>query len=260
MEKIIVQVRNVAIGEGQPKICIPLTGKTEGEIRSSLRAVLKSRPDLIEWRADDFRQVHDEESVLNMLSEIRSAAGDIPILFTVRTKKEGGHASFDADEYVTLNRAVCRSGDADMIDCELFSGEETAAEVIANAHEYDVRVVLSNHDFQKTPGRDELVGRMCRMQELGGDILKIAVMPASREDVLTLLEATSVMYGTYAVQPLITVSMSPAGVISRICGESFGSAVTFASAAEPSAPGQLDAAVLRKILEEIHRNIKSESV
>ncbi len=250
-----VQVRDTVIGEGQPKICIPVTGKTEKEIITSLGNVMKSRPDLIEWRADYFEKIHDEECVLQVLSEIREEIKNIPLLFTVRTKNEGGNVTLDKDDYVILCRAVCRSGDADMIDCELFLGDETVSEVIANAHEYDVRVVLSNHDFHATPERGEIVKRMCRMQELGGDILKVAVMPESAKDVLTLLEASSYMYETYAVQPLIAVSMSSKGVISRLCGETFGSAVTFGSAGKASAPGQMDALELRKILEQLHRNI-----
>lgn len=92
-----------------------------------------------------------------------------------------------------------------------------------------VRVVLSNHDFEKTPLKDELIRRLCRMQELGADLLKIAVMPRCRSDVLLLLQATEEMLSQHARKPLITMSMGDLGMVTRICGGFFGSAVTFGS-------------------------------
>lgn len=64
------------------------------------------------------------------------------------------------------------------------------------------------------------------MQELGADLPKIAVMPQNEKDVLVLLEATNEMFKIYADRPIITMSMSGMGVISRLCGEIFGSALT----------------------------------
>ena len=52
-------------------------------------------------------------------------------------------------------------------------------------------------------------------------------MPQNKKDVLTLLSATEEMASEYADRPIITMSMSGTGVISRLCGEVFGSALTF---------------------------------
>ena len=65
------------------------------------------------------------------------------------------------------------------------------------------------------------------MQELGADIPKIAVMPQNKQDVLTLLAATEEMNRNHADRPIITMSMAGTGVVSRLCGEVFGSALTF---------------------------------
>ena len=80
-------------------------------------------------------------------------------------------------------------------------------------------------------------------------------MPQNKEDVLTLLQATEEMCRMHGKTPVITMSMSGSGLISRLCGEVFGSAVTFGSAGQASAPGQMDAAELRNILNTIHRNL-----
>ena len=90
------------------------------------------------------------------------------------------------------------------------------------------------------------------MQGLGVDIPKIAVMPKDKQDVLTLLSATEEMSRLYADRPIITMSMAGDGVISRICGEAFGSALTFGAAGQLSAPGQLGVKELRQVLEILH--------
>ena len=87
---------------------------------------------------------------------------------------------------------------------------------------------------------------------MGADIAKIAVMPQSRKDVLTLLSATEEMTSEYAKIPVITMSMGGLGAISRICGEVFGSAVTFGAVSRESAPGQLGAEELDMALSILH--------
>ena len=73
-------------------------------------------------------------------------------------------------------------------------------------------------------------------------------MPQSRADVLTLLSATEEMTAHFADRPVITMSMGPLGVISRVSGQSFGSAATFGSAGHARAPGQLDVEALDTVL------------
>ena len=139
-----------------------------------------------------------------------------------------------------------------MIDVELFSGEPIVKQIIETAHKSDVKVVASNHDFQKTPSQEEIVKRLQKMQELEADILKIAVMPQTKKDVLTLLSATEEMVTNYAKQPVVTMSMSGQGVISRLAGEVFGSAMTFGAAKKASAPGQIPVEKLAQVLEILH--------
>jgi len=90
------------------------------------------------------------------------------------------------------------------------------------------------------------------MQDMGADIAKIAVMPNSTTDVLTLLIATAEMFERYADRPLITISMSPRGVITRLTGELFGSAATFGSVDKTSAPGQIPVTELAALLTKLH--------
>ncbi len=113
-----------------------------------------------------------------------------PLLFTFRSAKEGGEQAISTEAYIALNRAAIDSGLVDMIDLELFTGDDQVKETVAYAHAHDVKVVMSNHDFHKTPEAEEIIARLRKMQSFDADIPKIALMPQSTSDVLTLLAAT----------------------------------------------------------------------
>lgn len=140
---------------------------------------------------------------------------------------------------------------ADLIDIEFFTARDGIRELIDNAHSSGAVVVCSSHDFQKTPDKNELISRMVKMQQVGADLPKVAVMPHDSTDVLTLLAATVDMKNKYFATPIITISMGKLGIVSRLCGELFGSAMTFASAGDSSAPGQIGLDIVNAVLDSI---------
>ena len=91
------------------------------------------------------------------------------------------------------------------------------------------------------------------MKSLGTDITKIAYMPVTAEDVLTLLRATNYAV-THLSKPIISMSMGPLGLVTRISGETFGSCMTFGKTGTGSAPGQLEYHDLKTILQILHNN------
>ena len=248
-----VEVRGVKIGEGVPKICVPIVGKTKEEILAAAKSFADVKMDVVEWRVDWFDGVFDQ--VEDVLKDLRPALGNTPILFTFRTSKEGGEKAIEPDVYVELNKKAAATGLVDLVDVEAFTGDSYVKEIIEAAHEAGVAVVASNHDFDKTPDKDDIVGRLRKMQELDADIPKIAVMPQNKRDVLTLLAATEEMVSEYADRPIITMSMAGTGLISRLCGEVFGSALTFGAVGKASAPGQMNAADLNTVLNLIHESM-----
>lgn len=247
-----VKVRNVEIGSGIPKICVPIVGITKEDIIAEAKSLDNISVDVVEWRVDWFESVFDFSKVEDMLKELRAALGDLPLLMTFRTSKEGGEKAIEADAYAELNIKAAETGYVDLVDVEVFTGDDIVKKIITGAHKAGVRVVASNHDFDKTPDKDDIVSRLRKMQDLDADIPKIAVMPTSKKDVLTLLAATEEMYREYADRPIITMSMAGTGVISRLCGEVFGSALTFGAAKKASAPGQMGVNDLSTVLTLLH--------
>ena len=197
-----VQVRNITIGEGRPKICVPIVGQTKEDILLEAGTFERIPVDVVEWRVDWFENVFDTDKVLDVAKDLQTVLKDTPILFTFRTAKEGGEKAISSEDYKALNMAVAKSGYVDFIDVEAFTGEEIVKSMIQEAHSYGVKVIASNHDFDATPEKDEIVRRLRMMQDYGADIPKMAVMPKSKQDVLTLLSATLEMSEQFAARSL----------------------------------------------------------
>lgn len=244
-----VTVKNITFKEGETLICVPLIGKTLDELLTNAQGLVDAGADIIEWRVDHFTHVREIPQVLAALAENRHTLKALPLLFTFRSKKEGGETEISDEAYFELNRQAALSGLVDVIDIELFNDEAQIRALVNDAHQAGVKVIMSNHDFHKTPAQEDIIYRLRRMQDLGADLPKIAVMPLTPQDVLTLLSATLTMKEKYATRPLITMSMGKSGGVSRVTGRLFGSAMTFGTVGQASAPGQRAIAKLRELMD-----------
>lgn len=249
----ILKIKDMVIGSGAPKICVPMVGKNKKELLEEAKYIKELDFDLVEWRGDFYDEVLDVEAVKTMLKEIKNILSHKPLLFTFRSKREGGELEISSEYYFELAREVSKTKLAELIDIELFNEEEEVISIIKKAHENGTKVIVSNHDFSKTPDKHEIIARLKKAQELGGDIPKIAVMPNSLEDVITLLDATKTFKESHKEVPIVTMSMAKDGVITRIAGEVFGSSITFGAAKKVSAPGQMELKDLRTITEILHK-------
>ncbi|ENY6952431.1 type I 3-dehydroquinate dehydratase, partial [Shigella flexneri] len=78
------------------------------------------------------------ESVMAAAKILRETMPEKPLLFTFRSAKEGGEQAISTEAYIALNRAAIDSGLVDMIDLELFTGDDQVKETVAYAHAHDV--------------------------------------------------------------------------------------------------------------------------
>ena len=247
-----VKIRDIEIGAGAPKIIVPIVGVTKTDIIEEAKTFDSIPVDVVEWRVDWFEGVFDFAQVEDTLKDLRAVLGNTPILMTFRTSKEGGEKAIEPEAYAELNIKAAQTGYVDLIDVEIFTGDDIVKKIIDGAHAAGVKVVASNHDFFKTPAKADIIYRLRKMQDMNADIPKIAVMPQNKKDVLTLLSATEEMTTNYADRPIITMSMAGTGVISRLCGEVFGSSMTFGAAKKASAPGQMGVNDLNTVLGLLH--------
>lgn len=253
-----VWLKSVPVGEGRPKIAVPVTPGSREAFAEQLRRLGEAPFDIVEFRADYYRDGCAWERMLDDLTQLRQTVGNAPILFTLRTQEEGGCMNVAPEEYLCINRAAAQSGLVDAVDVEVFHFREIVREMIDLIHASGLAVVGSSHHFEGTPDEEKIVRALCDQQELGCDILKIAAMPHSVRDVITLLSATQRMYTYYANKPLVTMSMGRLGVVSRLCGQGFGSAITFGLVDKASAPGQIPAEKLMQVLEIVDQAMEQQ--
>lgn len=233
---------------GQPMVCTPLIGQTKEDLFHEVEVLAEKKPDVIEWRADFFTHLHDEEQVVGTLKGMKDKAKGIPLLFTIRSEKEGGEkVLLSEDQKVSLLVSLCDTQLVDAIDYELMHDVKHMRQVSQAAKKNGIPLIVSYHDFHSTPEVDRLVQIFVDAESVGADIAKVAVMPHSYEDALKLLSATS-HARTQLTVPLISMAMGEYGAFTRMIGGLFGSVMTFAVGKESSAPGQVAIQDLNTVL------------
>ena len=232
----------------RPLICTPLSGRTRTDVMRELSALVPEKPDLIEWRADSFEGIGDIAAVIDLASDIKAVAGNIPIIFACRTLCEGGGSSVLNDsDILKLYVAACASRCVDVIDYELSNSIPNLHLLRQASRDNGVTMVMSYHNPEFTPDDAELSAKFMDAERLGADVAKVVVMPNQSEDVLALLATTLKVSKTSGI-PLVSISMGCAGSLSRIFGWLFGSVMTFAEGKRSSVPGQLTIKELRSVL------------
>ena len=162
-----IEIRGVVIGAGRPKIAVSLASPTEEALLAEARSFCALGADIAEWRMDCFDAVEDLSAVARCLAALRAALGERPLLATFRSAREGGRRPCSAAQYRALGETVLAAGGADLLDVELFAEGESAPYLTAAAHDAGCPVLLSSHDFEKTPPVTEMTARLRAMQALG---------------------------------------------------------------------------------------------
>lgn len=243
-----IAIKGVVIGEGAPKTIVPITARTATEVLAQAQRIgANADTDVVEWRVDYLDIASDAGALIQLAPQVTAAVNGKPVILTFRTQNEGGASAINDTDYGKLYAALIKARAADLYDVEMFRDEVVVKQIVAAAHAAGAYIVMSNHDFHATPDTGEIVSRLRKQQDLGADVLKIAVMPQDPGDVLKLLDATWQLRQT-SDRPLLTMSMGPAGVVSRLAGQTFGQALTFGMIGTASAPGQIEVGSLRGIL------------
>ena len=190
--------------------------------------------DLIEIRLDYFKKISDDELV--KLLEII----ELPKIFTVRKKEEGGHLQSSEDERIEFLKK-CIEFKPEFIDIEY--NTSNIKELLKLAKNLSVQTIISYHNFSNTPELNELKIILSEIEILDGDISKIITKANDIDDNLKVLSLIK-----YTKKKIVTFAMGEKGIISRVFSPYFGGFFTFASIKELTAPGQINIENMRKIL------------
>ena len=194
--------------------------------------------DIIEWRADFL----PKEAILQVAPAIFEKFAGRELVFTLRTRAEGGQIEPSSEEYVQMIKEVAQLYQPDYIDFEYFSYKDVFDQMLDFPN-----LVLSYHNFQETP--ENLMEILSELTSLNPKVVKIAVMANTEQDVLDLMNFTRGFKTLNPEQEYVTISMGKVGKVSRITSDVTGSSWTFASLDEASAPGQISLSSMKKIRE-----------
>ena len=240
----------ITLSNNQARVCVPVMGKTTEEVLQQLKSVVEMEPDIIEWRGDFF-ETDNNEGYLNVLKQMKDINENIPVIFTKRTDSEGGNKKIGWNEYCDLCLFIAEKGkefNVEFVDVEVFK-DDKANELINSLHEKGMNVIGSNHHFDKTPDKEEMVKILSAIEKSGADVCKLAVMPRDKKDVEVLIEASKETDEKIKA-PIITMSMGELGAVTRVIPKITKTSVTFAAGVSASAPGQPGIKVVRKLLQE----------
>ncbi|MCG8286519.1 type I 3-dehydroquinate dehydratase [Acinetobacter seifertii] len=233
------------------KTIVPITAKTKEQALAQAQVIANTADaDLAEFRIDLLSFASDTKQVIALGHELKKILGHKPMIATIRTKNEGGQLEISDADYGKTYQAYLKNPFMDWLDVEMFRDQKVVSEIVQKAHQKKVLVVMSNHDFQKTPSQDEIEKRLLKQDQMGADILKIAVMPKSKQDVFTLMNAT-LKVSQQTTKPLLTMSMGQLGTISRVATANMGGRYSFGMIGQASAPGQIDVTKLKQILQTV---------
>jgi len=197
--------------------------------------------DLIELRVDSLKTPSLQEFL---------RAGKRPCIVTNRRKEEGGKFAGEERQRLIILKEACALGAA-YVDVEAGSGKQFLQEMVACRRE--TRVILSFHDFQKTPSRRELESLLRHMIRFGADTVKIVTFAKFFEDNLNVLSL--IPFARKQGQKILSFAMGEKGRMSRIFAPFLGAAWTYAALEKKktSAPGQLTVQEMKSIWEYMHR-------
>ena len=246
-----ITVKNHTISSQKSIICVPVIKTTADEILSEIKQDIDAGAEFIEFRADFFKDLTEKDKLLDLLKKIEILCKDTIILFTIRSKNEGGQIQIEENELISLLEFVSATGCVDFIDVEI-DGYKNSAALISHIQKNGTYVIASNHNFSSTYNEDQIISIFEKMYNAKADIQKIAMMPQNKMDVLNTLRALSAFYDKYQDALAVAISMGEYGKASRVCGGLFGSCMTFAAMKDASAPGQVafdDMKALLRVLE-----------
>lgn len=250
-------VKNRVIGSGRPLVCVPVMEQTKDEIVRKVKEMLSHQIEMIEWRVDAFSQAGDLNAVREVLEQLRPMVTDTILVYTYRSKNQGGLGGLSQEKIYDLHEIAAEEHIADFIDVE-FMEAKNAPKEIRRLQEKGTYVIASHHDFAQTPRADILEMILEQMHGSDAAIVKLAVMPNTVSDVLTLLRETNQFHERYPKTPIISMSMGALGGLSRVAGELTGSCVTFGAFDKVSAPGQFPVDELKTVLDILHTRMEGD--
>ena len=220
-------------------ICASTPAENPGSLRDKINRAFSSGANYVEIRFD-FLDLSDMEEALKIAETFREKA-----IFTLRTSAEGGKFKANINDRIEWLKKLAMAKPM-LLDIE-YSTIQSNEDLANYCKTQKIPVLLSWHDFEKTPAKDQLRCMLEKMRVYSNHI-KMVTTAINIVDALRILD----LYENAVESNLIAFSMGEAGIISRIMCTIIGkSPFTYAALEESIAPGQLTVVQMRDIYDKI---------
>jgi len=217
------------------KICIPIQESSQEAVQKRLKEVAKEA-DLAEPWLDRIRDL-----------DIKSLLKDKPLPIVAVCKRPVDKGEFEGG-FEALAEVLIEAieAGADYVDCPLDMPIELNKKIVQKAREYGCKVIISHHDFKKTPKYEELVELAESMRNRRADVVKSATMSNSLQDIVNVIALAKQLEA--AKTRHILIAMGQEGALTRILTPTLGGEMMFATldGTGKTAPGQFTASELRR--------------
>lgn len=215
------------------KTCVSIAEKTPYKVRQTLKIALK-KSDYVEVRFDFLNIEQIPETLESIKKDLNK------IVCTLRPKTEGGKFPGNEKERVSILKLIAEYNPF-LLDVE-FNTLKRNASLRKYLKSTKTKLLVSWHDFRKTPSSSELKKKMNQMSKFSSNV-KIVSTAKSVNDSNRMLE----LYSKKGKNNLISFAMGDLGRISRILCLYLGSPYTYVSLGKPVAPGQFSVDEVKKI-------------
>ena len=209
------------------QVCVAVPPKTVTEALDLIKQAEVQHADLIEIRLDSLTDFEGIEKV--------ATSAKIPLIATNRSKDFGGNFSGNETERQQILLTAAKSG-FEYVDIDLCSPNQ--AELVTMLHDLGTKVIISFHDFERTPSLHILNNVLEAQINSGADVCKIVTTAKTMDDNMTTLRV--VTRGSKKTK-IVCFAMGELGTPSRVLSAVFGGFFTFACLDEKrkTAKGQL---------------------
>lgn len=215
------------------KTCVSIAEKTPYKIKKTLKIALK-KSDYVEVRFDFLKSEQIPEAIEIIKKDLKK------IVCTLRPKTEGGKFSGNEKERVNILKLIAEYNPF-LLDVE-FNTLKRNSSLRRYLKSTKTNLLVSWHDFKKTPSSIELKKKMKQMSKFSSNV-KIVCTAKSTDDSNRMLE----LYSKKGKNSLISFAMGDFGRISRILCLYLGSPYTYVSLGKAIAPGQFSVDEVKKI-------------
>lgn len=216
------------------KTCVSIAENSSYKIKQNLKDALK-KSDYAEIRFDFLKTDEIPKTLETIKNDLKR------VVCTLRPKSEGGKFEGSEKERISILKLIAEYNPF-LLDVEFNTIKENK-ELAKYLKSTKTKLLISWHDFKKTPKFSELKNIMSQMTKFSHNV-KIVTTAKSVDDSTRTLQ----LYSKNGKNNLIAFAMGDNGRVSRILCLYLGSPYTYVSLGKPVAPGQLSIDEVKKII------------